>query len=202
MSKVTTTDREIRAALHSKKLKSLHQRSDTLVIDELGLAHAKGRIDVAVINGCLHGYEIKSGQDTLDRLPQQLALYEQCLEKLTIVCAEKHLVALDRLAPIWCGVLSVSKGSRSSIRFENVRAARRNPNVSAERLAYLLWRDEAVELLMKLGASPNIVRMPKKILCAHLGAALTVPEMTGHVKTFMKSRQMWRDRRSRALCGG
>jgi hypothetical protein len=202
MSEMTTTDREIRAALHSKKLRSLHQRADTLIIDELGLAHAKGRIDVAVINGCLHGYEIKSGQDTLDRLPQQLTIYEQCLEKLTIVCAEKHLAALDGLAPIWCGIVSVNRGSRSSIRFENVRTARKNPNVSAERLAYLLWRDEAVELLMKLGVSPDIVKMPKKILCAHLGAALTVPELTVHVKTFMKSRQIWRDHRSRASCDG
>lgn len=202
MSKTATTDREIRAALHSKKLRLLHRRADTFIIDELGLSHAKGRIDIAVINGCLHGYEIKSGQDTLDRLPQQLAIYEQCLERLTIVCAEKHLAALDRLTPTWCGILSVNRGSRSSIRFENVRPARKNPNVSAERLAYLLWRDEAIELLVTMGVSPDILKMPKKILCAHLGAALTVPQLTVHVKTFMKSRQMWRDRRSRASYDG
>lgn len=67
-----STDIEIRSALHRKKLRQLHERADTLVIDELGLAHAKARVDVAVINGCLHGYEIKSAQDTLDRLAGQL----------------------------------------------------------------------------------------------------------------------------------
>src|SRR4051812_32014446 len=69
-----STDSEIRAALHRKALRAFHHCNDTLVIDELGIAHAKARIDVAVINGCLHGFEIKSAADTLTRLPRQLEL--------------------------------------------------------------------------------------------------------------------------------
>jgi len=45
---------------------------DTLVIDELGLVQAKSRIDVAVINGYIHVYKIKSARQTLSRLDKQL----------------------------------------------------------------------------------------------------------------------------------
>ena len=68
-----TNDVEIRLALHSK-LKPYRTAPNTIVVDELGLSHAKARIDVAVINGCVHGYEIKSSLDTLNRLPAQLEL--------------------------------------------------------------------------------------------------------------------------------
>ncbi|WP_128815240.1 hypothetical protein [Vibrio sp. 624788] len=55
-----TNDSEIREAFHKKKLKSQHEDNQTLVIDELGLMHGSNRIDIAVVNGCIHGYEIKS----------------------------------------------------------------------------------------------------------------------------------------------
>jgi hypothetical protein len=50
-------------------------------------------------NGFVHGFEIKSATDTLARLPQQLMFYEECLEKLTIVCAEKHVSPHEGGAP-------------------------------------------------------------------------------------------------------
>ena len=86
-----TTDSEIRSALHRKRLRHQKSQPNTLVIDELGLAHARSRIDIAVINGYIHGYEIKSAQDNLDRLGSQLKVYRQTLQKLTIVTAPKHM---------------------------------------------------------------------------------------------------------------
>ena len=98
-----TTDLDIRIALHAKRLRHLKARPDTLVIDELGLAHARSRIDVAVINGCIHGYEIKSAKDTLDRLDAQIDIYRQTLQKLTIVAAPKHVagVIAQRPGMVW-----------------------------------------------------------------------------------------------------
>ncbi len=84
-----TTDVEIRSALHRKMLRPSHRCAKTLVIDELGLAHGKGRVDVAVLNGWLHGYEIKSSKDTIRRLDSQIALYVKCLEKVTIRFSRK-----------------------------------------------------------------------------------------------------------------
>src|SRR5262249_41352705 len=154
-----------------------HACNDTLVIDELGLAHAKARIDVAVINGCMHGFEIKSAADTLTRLPQQLELYEECLEKLTIVCADKHLGRVREVAPWWCGITKVTKGPRGIV-FTTVREPKRNPNVQAYRLAHLLWRSEAVAILAHANASPKILRAPRRTLYKSLAARFSVAEIT------------------------
>ena len=118
-----TSDKEIRAALHQKALRRMHACPNTLVVDELGLAHAKVRIDVAVINGCVHGYEIKSATDSLYRLERQLEFYRECLEKLTIVCDEKHARAVLKIAPKWCGILTAKKGPRGGIKFVTVSRA-------------------------------------------------------------------------------
>jgi hypothetical protein len=187
-----STDAEIRTALHRKALRAFHHCNETLVIDELGLAHAKARIDVAVINGSVHGFEIKSAADTLTRLPQQLKFYEQCLEKLTIVCAEKHIVGVRELAPRWCGITKVTKGPRGGIMFITVREPKRNPNIQPYRLAHLLWRSEAVAILTQANASPKVLRAPRKTLYKLLAAKFSVAEITAFIKQSMALRQEWR----------
>ena len=62
-----STDAEIRRALHRKALRAFH-RNDTLVIDELGLAHAKAESMSPSSMASLHGFgEIESAADTLMR---------------------------------------------------------------------------------------------------------------------------------------
>lgn len=193
-----STDADIRAALHRRALRAFHRCNNTLVIDELGLAHAKARIDVAVINGCVHGFEIKSAADTLARLPQQLDLYEECLEKLTIVCADKHVAGVRELAPRWCGITKVTKGPRGGIVLITIREPKRNPNIQAYRLAHLLWRSEAVAILTQANASPKVLRAPRKTLYKSLAAKFSVAEITAFIKQSMALRQDWRPRQSPA----
>lgn len=193
-----STDAEIRAALHRKALRAFHRCSDTLVIDELGLAHAKARIDVAVINGSVHGFEIKSDADTLARLPQQLRLYGQCLEKLTIVCAEKHVPGVRELAPRWCGIVKVKKGPRGGVVFTTLREPKSNPGIQPYRLAHLLWRSEAVAILARTEASAKLLRAPRKALYKSLASKFSVAEITSFIKQSMALRQDWRLHRSPA----
>jgi len=100
-------EREVRAALKKRHLRHYNGRRDVLIIDELGLAHARSRIDLAVFNGHLHGYEIKSASDALDRLLRQLATYVYSLQKLTLVVATRHLDAASTIAPKWCGLTEI-----------------------------------------------------------------------------------------------
>jgi hypothetical protein len=187
-----STDPQIRAALHKQKLKHLHARPDTLIVDELGLVHADVIVDVAVINGYLHGFEIKSAADTLSRLPRQIKLYEECLEKLTIVCDKKHSRRVTQLAPSWCGIMEVSRGARGGISFSTLRPPKLNPHVRPERLAHLLWRPEVVELLRKLDVSPKVLRQPRKQLYDCLAEHFTTSEITAFIRQSMAARQVWR----------
>ena len=130
-----TNDGDIRSALHAKRLGRLKAQPDTLVIDELGLAHARSRIDVAVINGCIHGYEIKSAKDNLDRFATQIDIYRQTLQKLTLVAAPKHVASIMSQAPEWCGVIVAEQGPRRGIVFHVLRNPVANPDIDPVMMA-------------------------------------------------------------------
>lgn len=193
-----TKDTEIRAALHGKKLSALRNAPDTIVIDELGLSHAKARIDVAVINGCVHGYEIKSSLDTLERLPAQIEFYSQCLEKLTLVCAPRHTDKALSTIPDWCGILEAKKGARGALSFTTVRKSAVNTEVNAVQLAHLLWRPEALALVSRLDVAQKFEKMPRKQLYEIIAAHLTIKQLTIAIREFMQLRQTWRDRPAHA----
>ena len=188
-----TTDSEIRLALHRQRLQHQKSHPDTLVIDELGLAHARSRIDIAVINGYIHGYEIKSAKDNLDRLGSQLKVYRQTLQKLTIVMASRHLPRILSEVPDWCGMIEAEQGPRGGIRLHPVRSARPNPDIDPVMLAHLLWRPEVLELLTRIGYAPKDLRHPRKRLYEMLCEVLTPRELIPAIRKFMALRQAWRD---------
>jgi hypothetical protein len=199
---IQTKDTDIRAALHQKKLKVHWTAPDTIVVDELGLSHAKVRIDIAVINGCVHGYEIKSSLDTLKRLPVQLALYSRCLEKLTFVCAPCHISRIEEIAPKWCGIVEAEKGSRGAVKFATVRRASANKQIDPIQLAHLLWRPEAIALLSRFESSKKMLNKPRKELYEALAAVMTIPQLTAAIREFMLLRRAWRCPRALALYDG
>jgi hypothetical protein len=198
MMKLETTDSDIRSALHAKRLRRAKSDPDTLVIDELGLAHAKCRIDVAVINGCIHGYEIKSAKDTLDRFVNQIDTYRQTLQKLTIVAAPKHVAGIMSHAPEWCGVIEAELGPRGGISFQVLRNATANPEIDPVMMAHLLWRNEVIDLLGQAGYAPKDLRRPRKQLYEMLCEVMTLREITASIRAFMVQRQTWRDRPAHA----
>lgn len=193
-----TTDFNIRSALHRQHLRHQVLHPGTLVIDELGLAHARSRVDVAVINGCIHGYEIKSARDSLNRLSAQLDVYRQTLQKLTIVAASRHLPRILSEVPEWCGVIEALQGPRGGIKLHLIRSARLNPNIDPVMLAQLLWKPEVLNLLSRNGYTPKELRRPRKYLYEMLCKVLTPQEITNAIRDFMMCRKTWRDHQAHA----
>jgi hypothetical protein len=58
-------DRDVRAALLRRLSSDYADDADTRIVEEMGVWSGSVRIDVAVINGELSGYELKSDRDTL-----------------------------------------------------------------------------------------------------------------------------------------
>src|SRR5437868_15105658 len=77
---------------------------DTLVVEELGLCQGIARVDLAVVNGNVHGYEIKSECDTLARLPGQISVYSRTLEFVTVITASAHIGNVRHRVPRWWGI--------------------------------------------------------------------------------------------------
>src|SRR4051812_44988248 len=121
------TDSEIRKSLHATILRHYHEAPETLVVDELGLRHGSCRADIAVVNGCLLGYEIKSDRDSLMRLKNQISVYDAVFDNITIVVGPRHNAVISRRVPRHWGVMLATLGNRGTIQFETRRCPSVNP---------------------------------------------------------------------------
>lgn len=178
-------DADVRPALRSRLLEE--HTEDTLLIEELGLCRGQVRLDLAVVNGRLHGYEIKSDRDTLRRLDRQLEIYNRVLDHATLVVGERHVERAIELLPRWWGLLRID-AAPSGPRFTTLRQSRRNPRRHGRTLVELLWRDEALALLERRGLDRGVRSKPRFAvwdrLCEHFG----VDEIAAEVRRCLKAR--------------
>lgn len=191
------TERAIRDALRAHLQLSCSYDPAARIVDELSLCQGAARVDLAVVNGSIAGYEIKSAADTLDRLARQRAVYNRALEFVVLVCAETHIVAARRRVPAWWGLWIASADASGptpdvAMRFTELRQARPNPKLDVRATAELLWRDEAVALLR----THNRRVPPKSATRARvwdcLVRELTPEDLLAGVRCAIKVRSTWR----------
>ncbi len=186
-------DATIRAAFHRQRLRATREHAETLVVDELGIDHGKLRADIAVVNGRMIGYEIKSDQDSLVRLRGQIAGYSRVFDYAHVVATDRHLRRATSMVPRWWGIIAVSIGPRGGLRFMTVRRAHQNPKRSAIAIARLLWRDEIVALLSSLGMHGKSLRRERARLYTSLVRRVPTDDLASLVRGCLKSRSGWRD---------
>jgi hypothetical protein len=106
-------DSDLRAAL-LRRLARRHSRdAETLILQELGLRHGAAHVDVAVVNGLLHGYELKSDSDSLGRLARQALVYGSVLDRVTLVVGRRHVEEAVGMVPAWWGVQVAEMGTKA-----------------------------------------------------------------------------------------
>jgi hypothetical protein len=185
-------DAQIRESFHRKRLRRHHACPDTLVLDELGLKHGRCRADIAVINGQLIGYEIKSNEDCLRRLVEQIKAYSDVFDRATVVVGTKHAEAVYSLVPEWWGIIVSHRGSRGAIWFETARAASLNEGIDLFSVAQLMWKNEAADILTELGTSQKELRQRRAVLYEFLVELLSPAELRRRVRDCLKNRRNWR----------
>jgi hypothetical protein len=185
-------DVEIRGGFHRKMLRRHHAREDTLVVNELGLNHGECRADIAVVNASLVGYEIKSDCDSLERLAEQVRLYNSVFDRVFIIVGGRYAESIQRHVPEWWGLIVSSRGPRGAINFRVLRKAARNKLVDPISLAGLLWRGEAAEILRWRGLPPKLLRQPRAVLYERLASTLTIHELRRVVRERLRNRRYWR----------
>lgn len=194
-------DRDVRESVW-RWLEVAHAGDDnTLMLDELGILNGATRIDIAVINGQIEGYELKSERDTLERLPAQRDLYNKVLDRISLVVAENHRDAAEEIIPEWWG-LAIASSTAGGVLVTRERLPEMNPGLDAATLASLLWRDEALAVLERYGAARGVRSKPREALYERLAVALDLDMVRAEVRSALKARAGWRvDRRSQQ-CGG
>jgi len=180
-------DPDIRAALVKVFRKQRVLRGQTVVVQELGLLRADAIVDVAVVNGSFHGYEIKSDADTLRRLGRQVEIYGQVLDRATLVVGQQHLAAARRIVPEWWGLLVVSATPKGPS-LSPARGCEDNPHRKARALAELLWLGEARSLLAERGALRGYRNKPRPAVWDRLCEVYSLDEIASVVRARLKAR--------------
>lgn len=180
-------DPDIRAALRVQLEARWAGECETRLIEELGFCRGQARIDVAVVNGVLHGYEIKSNRDRLNRLPSQVVLYGRVLDRATIVVGSTHLEGSLQIVPAWWGVLRVDATSDGPL-FESVRSPRDNPDQDPRALVELLWRDEALALLETRQAAHGVRSKPRPAIWGRVCECFELEEIAAAVRDCLRVR--------------
>ena len=181
-------DAEIRKSLREELVGRHAGEPDTRIVEELGLCQGIARVDLAVVNGRLHGYEIKSESDTLSRLPAQIETYNRALEYVTIVVSPSHADKVVTLVPPWWGLVRAVKRAEQ-LRLVESRKPRPNPCIVPFALAQFLWRDEALQVLADHGLADGMRSKPRAALWKHLCAAVPVDELGSIVREKLKLRR-------------
>ena len=183
----TFGDAEIRSALRARLLVEEADKADTVVIEELGLCRGQVRVDLAVVNRMLHGFEIKSDRDSLRRLVDQVDLYSKVLDRATIVAGGRYLSEALAIVPCWWGVLGIQPGPKEP-RFTTVRRGRNNPSRDPRSLVELLWLDDAIALLAQRDAARGVRGKPRRVVWDRVCEHFQVDEIAATVRAHLRAR--------------
>lgn len=186
---------DVRRLLYQTEIrKVLGDKPGSRVVDELELLRGTVRVDVAVINDMLHGYEIKSAADNLLRLPTQQEHYGKVFEKMTLVADERHVEEAVKIVPQYWGLIAVGIKDGKAYSHE-VWPAMTNRSLDKLALAQLLWREESLELLDFFDLANGIKSKPKKVLWQTLARNLTVEQLKAYVCFKLRSRKGWKKKK-------
>lgn len=186
-SHMVLRDADIRPALRSDLLDKHADEADTVIIEELGVCRGRVRVDLAVVNGTLHGYEIKSDGDSLRRLTTQIDFYGRVLDRATLVVGERHLHNAIDVLPAWWGVLQVQQPPRRQ-RFRTIRRGRKNPQRDPRALVELLWLDDALALLEARHVARGVRGRPRRLVWDRVCAHFSIDEIAAAVRAQLKAR--------------
>jgi hypothetical protein len=189
--RVRLTDVKIRRVIYSKIIPGIVAGTPSRIVNEMKVCSGDARVDIAVINGKLHGFEIKSETGTLDGLQGQISACNRIFDTMTVVCGKKHLEEIVGIIPDWWGVYSAGLFF-ASVQLAKIRPAETNPHVSGLALAQLLWKSELVALLADAGVKRDVLRKPRGELWKMVSETFSTAALQSKVREILKVRECWR----------
>ena len=179
-------DFEIRQFLH------LNLKTDIRkTFDEVELNRGSARIDILAIDDCMHGFEIKSDHDTLNRLEHQIKIYNMVFDKVTLVVGEKYLNKAKLIIPDWWGII-LAEDTGNEIKLVEIKNPEINSKVNPRILVQLLWRDELKKLLKDRNSLRGFSSKNKNILGKRLIQVLSIDDLKLSVRETLKNRVDWK----------
>jgi hypothetical protein len=178
-------DAQIREAIHQE---IRMRRPSTIVVDELKVCNGNSIVDLAILGkSLLHGIEIKSDKDTLNRLSDQAADYSKVFDFMTIVLGRTHYEKAVKIIPEWWNVW-VADYENETVLLSEIRKGRRNWNIDSFSLSQFFWREEAIEIMAKEGILDGMKTKRKWLLWDKIATSLSTQSIYSHVKDTLQDR--------------
>ncbi|NFD76931.1 sce7726 family protein [Clostridium botulinum] len=183
-------DKDIRNKLIDK-LNKKNSGHEFRIINELGICDGDARVDIALANGRLCGYEIKSDMDTLERLPGQIVAYNKTFDKITIVIGTKFENKIKNYVPEFWGIEVAYINKFGNVSIKRLRAAKVNKNIESKALLELLWKEEIKELLLRYG-NKGLYNKNKRKLRDIAIETIPLKDIKDFARETIKFRKGWR----------
>jgi hypothetical protein len=163
------------------------------IVEEFVICDGAARVDLAAVNGVMHGFEIKSDIDSLVRLPQQMQYYSEVFNKMTLVVGATHLYDAFHLIPDWWGVTVARVSEDGEVIFNEIRKSETNQHIRPHSVAGLLWKKEALVILEEYGFSRGYKSKNRTQICEKLVSELDIETLSSKVREVIQfNRQGWR----------
>ncbi|MEX8062818.1 sce7726 family protein [Acinetobacter baumannii] len=154
---------DIRTALRNWVYKKFELKQNDILINELGFwnkdpestVDCSFRADLALANGRLVGFEIKSQKDSLKRWTSQMMAYNNVFDEIWLCSHGKHLDRALDITDKHIGVLAVDDSGSITV----VRYAAENTKLNFYDLSGLLWKEE----LLAFAALNNIIEVKSRM---------------------------------------
>ncbi|WP_180003588.1 MULTISPECIES: sce7726 family protein [Acinetobacter] len=184
---------DIRTALRSWVHNKFELKQNDILINELGFwnkdpestVDCSFRADLALANGRLVGFEIKSQKDTLKRWTSQMTAYSNVFEEIWLCSHGKHLHRALEITDKHIGVLAVDDSGSITV----VRYAAENTKLNFYDLSGLLWKDELLTFASLNNIKEIKSRMTKNEIREVLSAHSSLNELKPYVLQKLKERK-------------
>ncbi len=183
-------DIHIRKAMLDKLRRAHFGEANVKIVQEMGVWAGSVRVDIAVLNGEMAGYELKSDSDTLARLPLQAEIYSQVFDRMTLVVGSRHFEKAVDIVPSWWGLIKASKHDEC-IKLQHVRPGKRNRNQEPYLVAELLKKEEALLVLESFGMARGWRSKKIRAIHEHLARELPLRLLKDTVRNVLKKRVDW-----------
>jgi hypothetical protein len=149
----------------------------------------------------MHGYELKSDRDNLQRLPEQVSSYAAVFDLVTLVVSERHLRNAIDVIPDWWGI-KVARVDSTRPFLWDLKLPILNPSLDPMSLLSLLWRNEALALAQELCNNATRSGNSRESICAELLRHSSLDYLSARVRHCLRTRPNWRAGGTRESCDG
>lgn len=190
--KLHTSDLKIRKTL-IQYVGQQYNDHPAKIIEEFSICDGAARVDLAAVNGVMHGFEIKSDLDSLNRLPHQMELYGSVFDKVTLVVGVTHLYHAFNIIPDWWGVIVARESEDGTISLNEIRKPEKNNNVKVHSVVRLLWKEEAVGVLNNIGITHGYKSKSREQICRKIIEELDLETVSLKVReSILFNRDGWK----------